>query len=234
MELVKNKLEGLISPERIKERYCNTWAANRYAGYFKGSPRLQRKDRREKQCIARALAQTAPGGLVLDLPCGAGRMYPLLKDLGLNVVSADSSEYMVNHARQAVEELRPSQNQPQDRFLVADIFQTGFADNQFDAVVCNRLFHHFPEPQIRQKALRELARICSGPIVVSFFSNLATDALKFYFKKYIKCKPVRDRIPIFPTSFVKDIHQSGLKIEKWLFTRPLFSMQWYVVLRQLS
>jgi ubiquinone/menaquinone biosynthesis C-methylase UbiE len=231
MELVKNKSTDLVSPERIKEQYCNTRAADRYGGFFKGSPRLLRKDRREKRCIARALAQIPPGALVLDLPCGAGRMYPLLKELGLNVVSADSSEFMVNHARQEIEELPPSHNQQQDRFQVADIFQTGFANNQFDAVVCNRLFHHFPDPQIRQKALRELARICSGPIVVSFFSNVATDAWKYYYKKFIKRKSIRDRIPIFPPRFVNDIHQSGLKVEKWYFTRPLISMQWYVLLR---
>jgi len=216
---------------KIKEQYNSSAAADRYAEYFKGSLRHRRKDQREKRCIARGLSQVPRGSLVLDLPCGTGRMYPLLKDLDLHVVEADSSPYMVDHARRKAEESGLSGGQKQDRFLVSDIFHTGFENRQFDAVICNRLFHHFPDSQTRQQALRELARICSGPIVVSFFSIAATDALKFLYKKYILNKTIQDRIPIGPRQFSKDIQACGLRIERWILPRPLLSMQWYVVLR---
>ena len=153
----------------------NKWSSHRTSNYgwdIPGSNGVRRKDRREKQCIAKGLAHTPQGALVLDLPCGTGRMYSLLKDLGYRVVSADSSEYMVEFARQRVECSAVNENHLQDNCLVADILQTDFADKQFDAVICNRLFHHFSEPQTRQKALLELKRICTGPIIVSFFSNI--------------------------------------------------------------
>ena len=117
-----------------------------------------------------------------------------------------------------------------DAFHVADVLKTGFQNKQFDAVLSSRLFHHFSDPNTRQQALRELSRICSGPIVVSFFSTLATDTLKFCYKKYIRQKPIKDRIPISPFTFAKDVHAAGLKITQWRMARPLMSMQWYVIL----
>ena len=98
---------------KIKEQYNSSAAADRYAEYFKGSLRHRRKDQREKKCIARGLSQVPRGSLVLDLPCGTGRMYPLLKDLDLHVVEADSSPYMVDHARRKAEELGLSGGQKQ-------------------------------------------------------------------------------------------------------------------------
>ncbi|MBN1844162.1 MAG: methyltransferase domain-containing protein [Sedimentisphaerales bacterium] len=217
--------------ERIKEKYNRPNAAQRYAGYFQDARRHRSKHRREARCIAKALGRVSPPATVLDLPCGTGRMYPLLKQLGYTVVSADSSPYMVQYAQRRAETLNLDHSQDRDRFQVADVFQTGFADKQFDAVVCNRLFHHFAEPQARQQALRELGRICSGPIVVSFFSMVATDALKYYFKKYVRRQFIRDRIPISPRQWARDVRSSGLRIEWWILSRPLLSMQWYVILR---
>ena len=218
--------------ERIKQNYNQQKAVDRYAGYYQNSARLRRKDRREKHAIAQALSLVPQGALILDLPCGAGRLYPFLKKLGYNVVSADSSAYMVDYARRQAENLNPNIRQ-KDAFQVTDIFHTEFADKQFEAVVCNRLLHHFLEPTTRQKALRELARISAGPIVVSFFSNVAADALKYYYKKHLKRQRITDRIPISPWQFAHDIDMSGLEIQRWILPRPMFSMQWYVQLKAL-
>ena len=64
-------------------------------------------------------------------------------------------------------------------------------------------------------------------------SNVATDALKYYYKKHIKRNAIKDRIPINPRVFVKDVRDSGMQIVKWIVPRPLTSMQWYVVLRAI-
>ena len=34
--------------------------------------------------------------------------------------------------------------------------------------MCNRLLHHFAEPDVRIGVLRELARVSRGPVIVSF------------------------------------------------------------------
>ena len=94
-----------IDPEQVRNQYCSTYAVDRYASYFLATARHRRKDRREKKCVIRGLNGIKPGAAVLDLPCGAGRMYTTLKDMGYHVVSADSSEPMVDHARQYAETL---------------------------------------------------------------------------------------------------------------------------------
>lgn len=227
-----SQTEGILTDREIVGFYCQPEAAQRYAGYFQENARHRRKDQREKRCIARGLAGVPCGALVLDLPCGAGRMYPLLKQLGFFVVSADVSPYMVQAARSCAE--ATGQMSDRDLFCVADVVNTGFKDKQFDAVLCNRLFHHLADPNIRRQGLRELSRICSGPIVVSFFSTVATDAVRFFVEKHIFRKEFKDRIPISPFTFLKDIRTAGLSVVKWLPSRSLISKQWYVVLRPLE
>jgi ubiquinone/menaquinone biosynthesis C-methylase UbiE len=228
MELTQNRV---FTAWEVAESYRNPQTAEKYSAFFCDTPSHIRKDKREKRCIAKMLAQVPRGAHVLDLPCGAGRMYPLLNELGFRVFGADASPYMVDIARRQAETLNCIDNVLADSFHVADILKTGFADKQFDAVLCNRLFHHFSDSNTRQSALRELSRICSGPIVVSFFSTFATDALKHYYKKYIRREVIKDRIPISPFTFAKDIRAAGLKINRWYMARPLISKQWYVVLR---
>ena len=231
MELTKTRVFTAIE---VAESYKNPQTAEKYSAFFCDTPGHIRKDKREKRCIAQLLAQVPRGAKILDLPCGAGRMYPLLKELGFHVVGADVSPYMVEIAQKQAEKMSQSSGQPcQDKFQVADVLNTGFADKQFDVVLSSRLFHHFSDSNTRQQSLRELSRICSGPIVVSFFSTIATDALKHYYKKYIRHEVIKDRIPISPWTFAKDIRAAGLKITQWKMARPLISKQWYVVLQSL-
>jgi hypothetical protein len=119
-----------------------------------------------------------------------------------------------------------------ERFVVASVFDTGFADNEFNAVVCNRLLHHFREPEVRRTALRELSRICHGPIVVSFFCNWAFDATVFHTKQLLRRRKATDRIPIWPGEFAKDARVAGLEVRRWIATRPGISKQWYAVLQR--
>ena len=187
-------------------------------------------DRREQRCVRRALASVRPGARVLDLPCGTGRLLPLLVELGYKVTAADSSPHMLDRARHLAE--TNSLDMSNEDFLVVDVFQTGFADDAFDVVVCNRLFHHFTEPATRQRALRELRRICTGPIVVSVFCNLAYDALISRIKHILFRRAAADRIAIGFKTFAKDIHAAGLIVRAKILSRPLISRQWYVVLHR--
>jgi hypothetical protein len=105
-----------------------------------------------------------------------------------------------------------------------------FADGQFEAVVCNRLLHHFRESKVRQDALRELKRVSRGPIVVSFFCNSSFDGVIFHVKDALRRRKATDRIPIPRTAFDQDVRAAGLKVTQWLPTRPGLSKQWYAVL----
>ena len=219
-------MKRTLSHDEVRRRFDAEVSARKYARAQVGTA----TDRRERRCIAKALASVPRGASVLDLPCGTGRLLPFLVDLGYRVTGADSSPHMLDRAREYAQ-AQGLRLDPGD-LRVADVLATGLPDDSFDAVVCNRLFHHLAEPAIRQAALRELDRICTGPIVVSFFRDLAYDALTHSLKhKLARSRPV-DRISISLRTFRRDVVAAGLVLKAALGTRPLISRQWYVLVER--
>lgn len=192
------------------------------------------KDRAERASILSALSDVSPGATVLDLPCGSGRLTSMLIERGYVVTAADSSPHMVARAQSSVERITKSHadNKSKARFDVRDVMHTEFRDGEFDAVVCNRLFHHFTEPAVRQTALRELRRICRGPIIVSFFNSFALDSVRFRLRWMLRRQQPTDRIPISLSTFAADGRAAGLTVERTIATRWGISPMWYVVFRQ--
>jgi 2-polyprenyl-3-methyl-5-hydroxy-6-metoxy-1,4-benzoquinol methylase len=205
----------------VRQLYASDEAAARYDRLHRGRAR----HRREVRCIQRALAGLPAESSILDLPCGTGRMFEALADLGLRITGADRSPAMLATAREAA--LR----QPRVVDLCEiDVFESGFEDDRFDAVLCNRLLHHFPSADDRRAALRELARICRGPLLVSFFCSAALDALRGRWRN-ARRGTSSGRLPIPWAAFRRDVEAAGLRAERVLRTLPGISKQWYVVLR---
>ncbi|MDD3801957.1 MAG: class I SAM-dependent methyltransferase [Desulfuromonas thiophila] len=183
-----------------------------------------RRHKRECACIGRCLETLCAGSHVLDFPCGTGRLVPYLLNRGFRVSAADSSEPMLEIARQ--------QNFSHVTFHNENILSSSFTSYSFDAILCNRLFHHFTEPEVRYKALRELRRLCkpNGRIVISFFCNLSLSAALFHFKNSLKTQKAQDRIPISYYRFSHEIEAAGLTIHKIVPAQLGISPQWYLAL----
>lgn len=112
-------------------------------------------DRRERSALRALLRQcTWSDGPWLDAPSGAGRMSD---ELPGPVVLVDRDPDMVRAAPPG----RPR--------ACASVHALPFADDTFAGALCHRLLQHIPTPVERIGILRELARTCRGPIVVSFF-----------------------------------------------------------------
>jgi ubiquinone/menaquinone biosynthesis C-methylase UbiE len=206
-----------------RAKFDSAQAAATYRSKFEGT----RKDRWERECLRRGLEGVPPGSHVLDLPCGTGRMTTLLLELGHRVTAADFSEHMLAQAR-ARFAAEPPPAGAALRFVHADVMATPFRDGEFDAVACNRLFHHFFEPATRRRALTELARISRGPIVVSFFRTLALSALKFRVVHALRGDSPTDRVPIPLRAFREDLEACGLRVDAVLPVRFGVSPQTYV------
>jgi 2-polyprenyl-3-methyl-5-hydroxy-6-metoxy-1,4-benzoquinol methylase len=205
--------------ERVLDLYRGREAALRYEGVHRG----HRREQREARCLRRALSGLGAGSVVLDLPCGAGRMFEALASTGARVVGADASESMVERARGAAD------REPRVREVrVENVFATSFADRAFDAVVCNRLLHHFSQREDRRAALAELARISRGPVVFSFFCTHSFDAIKTRVRRALG-KPRSDRNAVSYLQIHCDAAAAGLDIEAVVPTLPGISQQWYVI-----
>ena len=214
------------SADQAVARFDSAKAAAKYSTALIGTT----THRREVRCILGGLNNVSSGAGVLDLPCGTGRLLPALTGRGFRVTSADSSPHMVDLAKLYAHECHLSVN-PAD-FVVANVLETPFSDGQFEAVVCNRLFHHFREPLVRQDALRELMRICRGPIIASFFCSASWDGVVFHIKNSLRRHKATDRIPIPRRVFEQDVRAASLRVSRWLPIRPGISKQWYAVLER--
>lgn len=86
--------------------------------------------------------------VVLDLGCGNGTILLQMKDYGVSLYGVDLSSNMVQEARKRLGESA--------EVRVGDAAELPYSDNQFDLVICNASFHHYPEPD---QCLEEIRRV---------------------------------------------------------------------------
>lgn len=189
------------------------------------------KNRREMACITAALDGVAAGSRVLDLPCGTGRLARMLLGRGYRVVAADYSLPMIEAARAYHRETGlDADARARLDFVQQDVMNTTFEDDAFDVVICNRLLHHYPGSDTRRAVLAELARICRGRLIVSYYDRFALSALKFHLRNRLRNITPTDRIPIAAETFRRDYEHCGLRLVRTLPVRRGVSPQTYLVL----
>ena len=91
-----------------------------------------------------------PGDKVLDLGCGNGRFFEILKDKGVDYIGVDFSERLIEIAKKRY---------PQVKFQVADALNLPFPNNFFDKVYAIAVLHHIPSKEFRQRFLEEAKRV---------------------------------------------------------------------------
>ncbi len=167
---------------------------------------------REERAIRRALQTLPRRGRVLDVACGTGRVTGLLVREGFGeVVGTDVSTAMMEVAKRRL---------PHVEFFQGDATHLPVDDRSFDAVTCIGLLMHLDTPA-RVAALRELARISRGSVVVQYgcvgtFLRLASRILK---------RPAGGvRYPVMPSQMRDDVRRSGLRERARFWTlRPVSS-----------
>ncbi len=121
---------------------------------------------RDEQLASRALKEVGDPKVVLDIPCGAGRFWPLLAAKNDRVIlAADNSSDMISIAMSG---------QSADIVERVEAFQTSafsidIADSAVDCVFCMRLLHHIAESNHRMAMLREFYRVSRDTIIVSLW-----------------------------------------------------------------
>ncbi|MDR1936824.1 MAG: class I SAM-dependent methyltransferase [Candidatus Accumulibacter sp.] len=121
---------------------------------------------RDAQIARRALELADEPGLILDLPCGAGRFWPMLCERPERVIlAADRSADMIATARAA---------QPPEVVARVNAFQTSafaidLGDDAVDCVFCIRLLHHVESSEHRLMILREFHRVSRDTVILSLW-----------------------------------------------------------------
>lgn len=140
--------------------------ARQYLAKHQGGLSRRLSHWRDEQLARHALKLAGEPNLVLDLPCGAGRFWPLLaKQPNRVILAADNSPDMLAIAMAG---------QPADVVARVKPFQTSafaidLGDNAVDSIFCMRLLHHIAEPEHRLIMLRELHRVTRDTLIVSLW-----------------------------------------------------------------
>lgn len=120
----------------------------------------------EQHLAARALAIAGHPQVVLDLPCGTGRFWPLLaRDPERIIIGADRSADMLAVAART----HPPELLARVERVATSAFGTGLPGASVDHVFCMRFLHHLEQPQDRLAVLAEFHRLTRRTVSLSLW-----------------------------------------------------------------
>ncbi|MEH6353468.1 class I SAM-dependent methyltransferase [Pseudomonas sp. 3JA] len=213
----------------FSEKYDEQHAREYFHKHRRGLSR-RLSNQRDQQLARRALALVGDPGLVLDLPCGAGRFWSLLAEKPNRVIiGADNSEAMLKTAMEA----QPTDVVKRVQPLHTSAFDIALPDNAVDSIFCMRLLHHIGEPVHRLAILKEFERVSRDSVIVSLWVDGNFKAWKR--KRLERTRGQKDYQNRFvlPTDTVEEeFRQSGFRIQERLDFLPLYAMWRVYVLRK--
>lgn len=175
----------------------------------------------DQRLLMSAVAGIRPGGRILDLPVGTGRMARRLTSEGFQVIGTDVSEPMLRLAQQLAAEVGE-----RAALLRGDAEELPFADKTFDGAVCFRLMPHLPA-ETREKILREMGRVARRVIAVYQPHRVA---LWWLWNGLI----MRRKMPLHfasPAELEREFERSGLRLVRshamlrWIFTQRAYVLE---------
>ena len=179
---------------------------------------------REDAIIIRWLKELPRSAMVLDCPCGTGRLLPVFTKLGLRYVGADFSRSMIQEAQKAVGEAAML------GFVNADAEQLPFGNDVVDSVVLWRFFHHLPNARTREAILREAARVTRQQVLVSFYHALSFTAARRSVEKFFGRKGYGQAVTHWQLK--AEAERCGLRVIEFQSYRKYVSINWFVHLQK--
>jgi ubiquinone/menaquinone biosynthesis C-methylase UbiE len=129
---------------------------------------------RDEQVARKALVLAGQPGLVLDVPCGAGRFWPLLAEKTNRVIiAADSSAEQI----QAACRLQPLSVVKRVRPMITSAFDIQLPENAVDSIFCMHLMHLIGDEKRRLVLLTEFQRVTRDTLVISVWVEGAFKAV---------------------------------------------------------
>jgi ubiquinone/menaquinone biosynthesis C-methylase UbiE len=185
---------------------------------------------RDEQLARKALTLAGEPGLVLDLPSGAGRFWPLLAEKPNRVIiGADNSESMLKIATQS----QPAEVVKRVQPLHTSAFDIALPDNAVDSIFCMRLLHHIGEAEHRLAILREFERVTRDSVIVSLWVDGNFKAWKRKRAEKARGQEGYQNRFVLPAATVeKEFEQAGFRIQEQLDFLPLYAMWRVYVLRK--
>lgn len=157
------------SPEKVSLQFSEKYDPKHAKHYLnKHQDRLSSRlsHWRDVQMARKALKIAGNPLSVLDLPCGAGRFWPMLAELAnRSIIGADNSAAMVDVAMKS----QPVEVTQHVQPLQTSAFAINLPDGAVDNIFCIRLMHHIGEVGHRANMLREFHRVSRDTVILSLW-----------------------------------------------------------------
>ncbi len=214
------------------ERYNSELGATNYTGKF-SKHWWERINNRTEQSLLAGILDSIPTsdieGLALDMPCGYGRMHPLLNRIAPRIVESDWSFFMLQESRRL--QGSPDGKSPAG-FVRASGIELPYKDRAFDIVLSVRLCHHISIAAERQQYVRDLCRISNRWIVFTYFDSHSIKNRNFEFaRKYWK-QHAHPKWTMSRDEVADIAREAGYDVKKSLPLSRFFSGHIYSVLRR--
>lgn len=89
-------------------------------------------------------------GRLLDIGCGNGDFFGLIKDMGMELYGIDLAENMIRAAQRKYGDIAS--------ILQSDAENLPFQAGMFDVIICNASFHHYTNPQAVLTQMRRVLK----------------------------------------------------------------------------
>lgn len=214
------KKEAPIKLE-FSEKYNREHSQYYYEKHQRGiEPRLSHW--RDVQIARKALRLAGNPQTVLDLPCGAGRFWPVLAESATRtIIGADNSADMVAVALE---------NCPKAILSRVSAFQTSafvidMQDNAVDSIFSMRLMHHIGQSEHRVAMLKEFHRVTKDTVILSLWVD---GNYKSYQRKKSEIRHPRganqNRFVVPAKQFEQEIAQAGFSLIASLDFLPYYAL----------
>ncbi len=117
---------------------------NLISGHFSSSRAIITQDVKDLKKYAKT------DDSILDLGCGNGRFWEVVRDLNVKYIGADISEGLLKIA---------SKKYPEATFQKIDFLKLPYESNSFDKVYCLAVIHHIPSCKYQKIFLSEIYRV---------------------------------------------------------------------------
>jgi len=209
--------------DELLDRYRRREYARRYKAEYTAGLTPQHLRSRiiaggEKALIARLLREIDPAdSVLLDVPCGAGKLGRLLQSVPVHVVAADVSREMLGIARA---EYDPAQLL---RFLQCDAGALPLKDGSVDMIICLRLFHLLA-PERRRMILDEFRRVARGQLLVSYSYGSRLQQIRRTVRT-LYARQIGGRFHVLVGDVMREIEAAGFTLRTWKYVLPVLSSE---------
>lgn len=215
--------------ETVRHYYQDSGVARTYDGDRFTGLAGRTLNRLEKRALLHLLQPTiarSMSSLVLDAPCGTGRVTEWLLESGFNVIGVDISGPMIDVARS-----RCARFGNRVRFARMDLENLALPGCSVDLVTCVRLFHHLDTEQ-RGRILQELGRVSRDAVVVNV--SLSTPFYRWRRRLKRALRQGISRQSSTPAEIDREAGRAGLYVDSRRFVARHLSEDLFLSMRKKS